>query len=108
MITLALAQMIFFYFLQAPFTGGEDGIQAVPRGTLLGLLDLSNVWAMYGTVFVIFMAGFLLLYLGVHSPFGPGLEASPGEEEGAPSPGYRVTRHKSPPSLLLAARAPPR
>src|SRR5204863_6015051 len=62
MITLALAQMIFFFCLQAPFTGGEDGIQAVPRGRLLGLLDLSNVWNMYGTVLVIFVAGFLLIY----------------------------------------------
>src|ERR1700741_5138650 len=60
MITLALAQMIFFFCLQAPFTGGEDGIQAVPRGHLLGVLDLSNVWNMYGTVFVIFICGFLL------------------------------------------------
>src|SRR4029077_5538475 len=62
MITLALAQMIYFYYLQALWTGGEDGIQAVPRGTLLGFLDLSNIWAMYGPVFVIFMAGFLLIY----------------------------------------------
>ena len=62
MITLALAQMIFFFYLQAPFTGGEDGIQAVPRGRLLGLVDLSNVWAMYATVLVIFLGGFLLIY----------------------------------------------
>src|SRR5437667_2214401 len=66
MITLALAQMVFFFYLQAPFTGGEDGIQAVPRGKLLGFLDLSNVWAMYATVFVVFVAGFLIIYRTVH------------------------------------------
>ena len=58
MITLALAQMVYFFCLQAPFTHGEDGIQAVPRGRLFGLIDLSNVTAMYLTVFAIFMAGF--------------------------------------------------
>src|SRR5258705_2438933 len=80
MITLALAQMVYFYYLQALWTGGEDGIQAVPRGTLFGFLDLSDVWAMYGTGFVIFMAGFLLIYRTIHSPFGPGLKAIPGNE----------------------------
>src|SRR5204862_3314055 len=60
MITLALAQMIYFFYLQMPFTHGEDGIQAVPRGKLLGFIDLSNVWAMYGTVLIGFLAGFLL------------------------------------------------
>src|SRR5579859_4357745 len=65
MITLALAQMIYFFCLQAPFTGGEDGIQAVPRGHLFGLIDL-HVWAMYGTVLVIFLAGFLLIYRTIH------------------------------------------
>src|SRR4029078_13041852 len=75
MTTLALAQMIYFYYLQAHWTGGEDGIQAAPRGTLLGFLDLSNVWAMYGTVFVIFMAGFLLIYRVIYSRFGQVLKA---------------------------------
>src|SRR5438132_11587485 len=75
MITLAIAQMIFFFCLQAPFTGGEDGIQSVPRGKLFGVLDLSNVWNMYGTVLVIFVAGFLLIYRTVHSPFGQVLKA---------------------------------
>src|SRR6185295_13635780 len=70
MITLALAQMIFFFYLQSSFTGGEDGIQSVPRGRLLGFIDLSNIWAMYYTVFVVFMAGFLLIYRVIHSPFG--------------------------------------
>src|SRR5437763_16826396 len=75
MITLALAQMIFFFCLQAPFTGGEDGIQAVPRGRLFGLIDLSNVWAMYATVLAIFLAGFLIIYRAIHSPFGQVLKA---------------------------------
>src|SRR5688572_11064575 len=75
MITLALAQMIFFFALQAPFTGGEDGIQSVPRGKLFGLLDLSNVMAMYFTVLGIFAAGFLLIYRVIHSPYGQVLKA---------------------------------
>src|SRR5262245_54407982 len=69
MITLALAQMMFFFALQAPFTGGEDGIQAVPRGRLFGLIDLGNQTNMYITVVVIFLAGFLLIYRIINSPF---------------------------------------
>src|SRR5437667_1382570 len=68
MITLALAQMVFFFYLQTPFTHGEDGIQSVPRGTLFGLLDLNNATAMYYTVLAIFLAGFMLIYRVVHSP----------------------------------------
>jgi len=94
MITLALAQMIFFFYLQAPFTGGEDGIQAVPRGTLFGVLDLSNVWAMYFTVFAIFMAGFVLIYRVIHSPFGQVLKAIRENEQRAISLGYDVNRYK--------------
>src|SRR5260370_32234054 len=70
MITLALAQMIYFYYLQAPFTGGEDGIQAVPRGKLFGGLDLDKGWVMYWLVFATFAGGFLLIPGTVHSPFG--------------------------------------
>jgi branched-chain amino acid transport system permease protein len=70
MITLALAQMVFFFCLQAPFTGGEDGIQGVPRGMLFGLIDLKQPLAMYALVLVIFLAGFGLVYRVVHSPFG--------------------------------------
>src|SRR5574343_389706 len=70
MITLALAQMIFFFCLQAPFTGGEDGIQAVTRGRLLGLFDLEPEMNMYLFVTGIFLAGFLPLRRVVHSPFG--------------------------------------
>ncbi len=75
MITLALAQMIFFFYLQAPFTHGEDGIQSVPRGKLFGFIDLANIWIMYFTVLVIFTAGFLLIYRVIHSPFGQVLKA---------------------------------
>src|SRR6266480_2405137 len=70
MITLALAQMVFFFCLQAPFTHGEDGIQSVPRGKLFGLLDLNNTLVMYYVVLAIFLAAFLLIYRTVHSPFG--------------------------------------
>jgi branched-chain amino acid transport system permease protein len=94
MITLALAQMIFFFYLQMPFTHGEDGIQAVPRGKFLGFIDLANVWAMYGVVLVVFLAGFLLIYRIVHSPFGQVLKAIRENEARATSLGYDVDRYK--------------
>jgi branched-chain amino acid transport system permease protein len=94
MITLALAQMVFFFAVQAPFTGGEDGIQAVPRGRLFGLLDLSEPLAMYGVVLVVFLAGFLLIYRVVHSPFGQVLKAIRENESRAISLGYDTDRYK--------------
>jgi branched-chain amino acid transport system permease protein len=94
MITLALAQMIYFYYLQTPFTHGEDGIQAVPRGRLFGLVDLSNIWAMYTTVLAIFLGGFLLIYRVVHSPFGQVLQAIRENEPRAISLGYDTVRYK--------------
>jgi branched-chain amino acid transport system permease protein len=94
MITLALAQMVFFFCLQAKFTGGEDGIQAVPRGHLFGLIDLKNVWAMYGLVYVIFLAGFGLIWRTVHSPFGQVLKAIRENEQRALSLGYDTDRYK--------------
>jgi branched-chain amino acid transport system permease protein len=94
MITLALAQMVYFYCLQAPFTGGEDGIQAVPRGKLLGLISLSNPWAMYALVLAVFLGGFLLIYRTVHSPFGQVLKAIRENESRALSLGYDVNRYK--------------
>ena len=103
MITLALAQMIFFFALQAPFTGGEDGIQAVPRGKLLGFLDLSNVWNMYATVLVVFVAGFLLIYRTIHSPFGQVLKAIRENEARATSLGYNTNRYKLMAFVLSAA-----
>jgi len=94
MITLALAQMMYFFYLQAPFTGGEDGIQAVPRGRLFGLVDLSNVWAMYALVLAVFLGGFLLIHRTVHSPFGQVLKAIRENEPRAISLGYDVNRYK--------------
>ena len=94
MITLALAQMVFFFYLQMKFTGGEDGIQAVPRGRLFGLIDLSNVYAMYGLVFAIFIGGFLLIWRTVNSPFGQVLKAIRENEARATSLGYDTDRYK--------------
>jgi branched-chain amino acid transport system permease protein len=94
MITLALAQMIFFFYLQSAFTGGEDGIQSVPRGRLFGFIDLSNIWAMYYTVFVVFIAGFLLIYRVIHSPFGQVLKSIRENEARAISLGYDSVRYK--------------
>jgi branched-chain amino acid transport system permease protein len=94
MITLALAQMVYFFCVQVPFTHGEDGIQAVPRGMLFGFIDLSNVTAMYATVFVIFIASFLLIYRIIHSPFGQVLRAIRENEARAISLGYNVDRYK--------------
>ncbi len=105
MITLALAQMVFFFCLQAPFTGGEDGIQAVPRGKLLGIVDLSNTWAMYTFVAVIFFGGFLLIYRVVHSPFGQVLKAIRENESRAISLGYDVDRYKLLAFVLSSALA---
>ena len=75
MITLALAQMIFFFCLQAKFTGGEDGIQQVPRGVLFGFIDLRSDLTMYFVVLAIFLFGFLLIFRIIHSPFGQILKA---------------------------------
>ncbi|HYF17091.1 MAG TPA: branched-chain amino acid ABC transporter permease [Ramlibacter sp.] len=94
MITLALAQMVFFFCLQAKFTGGEDGIQAVPRGRLFGVVDLSNIWAMYAVVYVVFIAGFLLIWRTVESPFGQVLKAIRDNEPRAISLGYDADRYK--------------
>jgi len=94
MITLALAQMIYFFCVQAPFTGGEDGIQSVPRGMLFGLIDLRNPWAMYAVVLAVFFGGFLLIYRAVHSPFGQVLKAIRENEPRALSLGYDVVRYK--------------
>ena len=93
-ITLALAQMVYFFCLQAAFTGGEDGIQSVPRGTLLGFLDLKDTLTLYFVVLAIFLAGFLLIYRAIHSPFGQVLKAIRENEARAVSLGYRAERYK--------------
>jgi branched-chain amino acid transport system permease protein len=103
MITLALAQMLFFFCLQAPFTHGEDGIQAVPRGTLLGLLDLRHTLVMYYVVLAIFLGGFLLIYRAIHSPFGQVLKAVRENEPRALSLGYQADRYKLIAFVLSAA-----
>jgi branched-chain amino acid transport system permease protein len=94
MITLALAQMMFFFAVQAPFTHGEDGIQAVPRGKLLGFIDLANQTDMYATVLVIFLGCFLLIYRIINSPFGEVLKAIRENEPRAISLGYKTERYK--------------
>ncbi|MEO8718697.1 MAG: branched-chain amino acid ABC transporter permease [Burkholderiales bacterium] len=105
MITLALAQMVFFFSLQAPFTGGEDGIQAVPRGRLFGLIDLSQPLAMYFVVLCVFLAGFLLIQRVVHSPFGQVLKAIRENESRAISLGYDTDRYKLMAFVLSAGLA---
>ena len=94
MVTLAFAQMVFFFALQAPFTGGEDGIQAVPRGRLFGLIDLSADRTMYFLVVLIVFGGLLAIYRIIHSPFGQVLKAIRDNEPRAVSLGYKVNRYK--------------
>jgi branched-chain amino acid transport system permease protein len=94
MITLALAQLVFFFAVQLPFTGGEDGLQGVPRGKLFGLIDLSDNLTMYFFVFAVFAAGFWLIHRTIHSPFGQVLKAIRENEPRAISLGYDVARYK--------------
>jgi branched-chain amino acid transport system permease protein len=105
MITLALAQMMFFFAVQAPFTGGEDGIQAVPRGQLFGLLDLGNQMTIYYFVLAVFVACFLLIYRIIHSPFGEVLKAIRENEARAISLGYKTDRYKLVAFVLSATLA---
>jgi len=94
MITLALAQMLYFFFLQAGFTGGEDGLQSVPRGTLLGAVSLESDITLYYVVLGIFVLSFLLIFRTVHSPFGQVLKAIRENEARATSLGYDTARFK--------------
>ena len=94
MVTLALAQMVYFFCLQAPFTGGEDGLQGVPRGKLFGLIDLHNDLVVYYVVAAIFVAGFWFVMRVIHSPFGQVLKAIRENEPRAISLGYDVDRYK--------------
>src|SRR2546421_5119552 len=103
MITLAIAQMMFFFYLQTPFTHGEDGIQSVPRGRLFGTFDLSNTLTMYYVVLVIFALAFLLICRVVHSPFGQVLKAIRENEPRAISLGYDADRYKLLAFVLSAA-----
>jgi branched-chain amino acid transport system permease protein len=103
MITLALAQMVFFVALQAPFTYGEDGLQGVPRGKLFGVIDLSNDLVMYFVVLAIAVFGFALIMRTIHSPFGQVLKAIKENEPRAISLGYDVDRYKLLAFILSAA-----
>jgi branched-chain amino acid transport system permease protein len=94
MIVLAVAQSLLFVCLQAPFTGGEDGLQGVPRGSLLGIVDLSNDLTMYYVVLAIFVICFAFVARVVHSPFGQVLKAIKENEPRATSLGYDVNRYK--------------
>ena len=94
MITLALAQMIYFLSVQAPFTHGEDGIQAIPRGWLLGFINLNNNFAMYYFVLAVFILGLLVINRTVKSPFGQVLKATRENEARATSLGYDVDHFK--------------
>jgi branched-chain amino acid transport system permease protein len=94
MVTLALAQMVFFFCLQAKFTGGEDGIQAVPRRPVFGFIDTTNDLTFYYVVLAIFAIGFLIIYRTIHSPFGQVLKAIRENEPRAISLGYRVDQYK--------------
>ncbi|MGV8833983.1 MAG: branched-chain amino acid ABC transporter permease [Devosia sp.] len=94
MVTLAFAQMVYFIAVQAPFTGGEDGIQAVPRGSLFGLIDLSSDFTLYFVVLAIVTAALLGIYRIIHSPFGQVLKAIRDNEPRSISLGYKVERYK--------------
>jgi branched-chain amino acid transport system permease protein len=94
MITLALAQMMYFFALQAKFTGGEDGIQGVPRGRLFGIVDLANDTNMYVFVLAIFLGSFVLIHRIIYSPFGEVLKAIRENETRAISLGYKTERYK--------------
>nr|WP_200797774.1 branched-chain amino acid ABC transporter permease [Roseovarius pacificus] len=94
MITLAFAQMVYFYALQAPITGGEDGMQSIPRNALFGLVDMSGDGPFYWMVVVIFIIGVLFMYRVIHSPFGEVLKGIRENEPRMISLGYQVQRYK--------------
>jgi len=105
MITLAFAQMVFFFSVQAPFTGGEDGIQAVPRGHLFGVIDLGSGRTMYYFVLAVFLIGFAIIVRAIDSPFGQVIKAIRENEPRAISLGYRTERYKLLAFILSAALA---
>lgn len=105
MVTLALSQMFFFFCLQAPFTGGEDGLQAVPRRLMFGFIDISKDLNLYYVVLAVFVIGFAIIYRTIHSPFGQVLKAIRENEPRAISLGYRVNQYKLLAFVLSAALA---
>ncbi|MEZ5451335.1 MAG: branched-chain amino acid ABC transporter permease [Thiothrix sp.] len=94
MVTLALAQLVFFLYIQAPFTGGENGLQGIPRGKLFGVIDMNNNRVMYYFVLAVFLFGFWLIHRTIHSPFGQVLKAIRENEPRAISLGYNVKQYK--------------
>lgn len=104
-ITLAFAQMVFFFCLQAKFTGGEDGIQSVPRGDLFGLISLKSDMAMYVFVAVVFFVAFMIIHRIIHSPFGQVLRAVRENEARAISLGYKAEHYKLAAFILSAMLA---
>ena len=105
MTTLALAQMLYFVYLQSKFTHGEDGIQGVPQGRMFGLLDLSKPLVLYYVVLAVFLIGFLIIYRAINSPFGEVLKAIRENEPRAISLGYKTERYKTAAFVLSAALA---
>jgi len=105
MITLALAQMIYFFCLQAPFTHGEDGIQSVPQNKLFGLIDLSHQMTLYFVVLAVFLGAFLTIHRTINSPFGEILKAIRENEPRAISLGYRTERYKLAAFVMSASLA---
>jgi branched-chain amino acid transport system permease protein len=105
MITLALAQMMYLVAVRAPFTGGEDGIQAVPRGVLFGVFNLSQQMTIYFVVLAIFLGAFMLIYRIIYSPFGEVLKAIRENEQRAISLGYKTDRYKLVAFVLSATLA---
>ena len=105
MITLAMAQMVYFFCVQAPFTGGEDGIQAIPRGSLFGAISLASDMTMYWFVAAVFLIGFLLVHRIIHSPYGQVLKAIRENEPRATSLGYRTDDYKLVAFILSATLA---
>jgi len=105
MVTLALAQLVFFVFIQAPFTGGEDGLHGVPRGNLFGFINLSSNLAMYYFVFAVFLFGFAVIQRTVHSPYGQVLKAIRENEPRAVSLGYNTDMYKLLAFVISAALA---
>ena len=94
MITLALSQLLFFIYLQTPFTHGEDGIQGIPQGRMFGVFDLSKPTTLYYVVLVIFLLGFLVIYRAINSPFGEVLKSIRENEQRAISLGYKTDQYK--------------
>jgi len=114
MVTLALAQIVYFVALKAPFTGGEDGLQGIPRGNLFGLIDLGHVYTVGGSplglnlyyfIFAMFCLGFWIIYRTINSPFGQVLKAIRENEPRAVSLGYKVERFKLTAFVISAALA---